>query len=698
VRRNEPEVMSDQELGTRLRQREPARRLHDAALWGGAALALSALLPYDAVDGQLVFTWQLFTELGAAGILAALGSSLLGLTLLVARRWLAPAALAATVLAALLVMVVWTELGSDAEAWGLLAVPDSVGQRSPLLVFALAALGAGLSVVSDPATRRKGQVLLFAASGAMLLFFAWPSRGETPGGALLHLFLDLLRLPDWRRMLGHLLFAFVLIFPLGMGIFAFVHGLRPALRFPWYMLWVPIVGLPAFMLVLVFRRLLLTFGDTSIVTLSCTALLLLALTELLASALAVLAVSQFSRGNAVGVVGFRGLLIAASVAALLITVQVVLARPPEKGIAWSLDAASENGDRVFGERLSAWNTARFNWDAATRNASSARHMVSMQAAARELLEGTATFGNGVSSALRRLTLESRDLDLAGRRWARLVSEVNRANQQARLPYYLDPSVSLEETADGVRRSFNVVGYRIEAVEPVHLAGKPFATLHVKALGDLPGRHGVLGFSRDWQPFALVVSDEVDASAKEFEELARTAEPHCTSGDDAAVPRVRELCQRILRASSEPAGSLRSVIERMTERHELQHQFDGPHLPLAPPLSRRLIGVRESDQDRVNRELSAYLAEMTIAEAQPKFGLVWLLRFGMGGGFSVYPQIATLAFGALLDRELGGSGLLVNGHEIQDAFTELAAEEDSALRTRAKDAWERLFGMTLPSLE
>ena len=145
---------------------------------------------------------------------------------------------------------------------------------------------------------------------------------------------------------------------------------------------------------------------------------------------------------------------------------------------------------------------------------------------------------------------------------------------------------------------------------------------------------------------------------------------------------------------DPAKPQAAVLA-VTERHELQHQIDGPHLPTARAVSRKLAGVGDDDIDRVNRELSAYLSELTAEGAPASLGLIRLLRFALLGR-GVEHWVAILAFEALSGRSMGRGALAAA--ELSRAFSELAALPDEALRARAAEAWSGLFGGTLPSLE
>jgi hypothetical protein len=621
------------------------------------------------------------------------------------------------VLVALTTAALWTRLGSEAAAWGMIAVPDNIGHRSPLMLMSLAATAAGLRLLRNKNTVRPARALLGAAACATLLFFLWPGRADSPLITFGRQLADMTQLPSFFYVLGHLLYSFLLAFPFAMGVLAAYFAVRPTRPVPRALPLLPTFGLSGFLCVLVLRSLLLTLGNTSIIAILGIASVLAAVLELMVTSLEVLTekwvrlVHATTETNAdrpsserlpqpLGQL-LRGSGLTALVLMVLVTPQAVLSQPPGKGVQWNLTQSSTSADEVFGARLTAWGHARLAWDATTRQKSSAATMVKMQAASRELLVSARKVHPELAAALQTLTVEGRDLDLAGLRWARLVADVNATSRKLELPYYADAFVSVRPGKDGMQRLFKVSGYRIEAVERVDVSGKEYATLHVRRLGEAREGHGLLGFSRDRQPFALVVKNEIEEEVAALRELAEGERPNCETEEllESAPARNmvrRETCERSWRVLQEElaAVDLLSVVTDMTERHELQHQIDGPFLPLARGLADRLRGVHEDARDRVNRELSAYLAEMSTNDSRPKLVLLRLLEFGRAGGISTYAQISAMAFSALTTEPLLEKGLDVDGLAVQRRFNELAQLDDERLRQRARNAWQELFRATL----
>jgi hypothetical protein len=397
----------------------------------------------------------------------------------------------------------------------------------------------------------------------------------------------------------------------------------------------------------------------------------------------------------------RAAAFALSVVALVGAAQWALARPPVKGVAWSLSPSTAENDTLFGELLPAWSSARFRWDKQVRHDSSAQAMVEVKGAARDLLTAARAGGSDLGAAVEELTREAGDLDLGGRRWYRLIGDVNEASRRGGLPYYVDPAVTLYQTDDGLRRHFYAYSYRIERVTRFAAGRTELAALHVRQLGSRRDGHQRLGFSRDLQPFALIVLDELEPFDKELTELGSATPPRCT--DRAEVPpdaveglaHCGEALGRVLAASP---GGLLPQLTATTERHELQHQLDGPHLPMASLVLRRLGAYADEAQERVNRELSAYVAELTTEGGSPRLGLIHLARFGLLGRRGTEHHVAVIAFEALSGREVRDRDGRVDRGKLGEVFSELCAEDDAALRGRAARAWRELFGGELPVLE
>ena len=185
-------------------------------------------------------------------------------------------------------MVLAVRVGADAAAWDILPLPDSLTERPAAALAGMAAAGAAVHLLARPHTRAVGRVLLAVALGCVLLAYFWPQRGHTPAATLVSVLLALGRASSLRLVLGSALVLMVLLVPaLCVVTAAMATRLAPRVQ---SRIVAPLVtyALPITLSVLVFRNVLLTFGDARVPALMGTAMLLAALLALLASCAEVL--------------------------------------------------------------------------------------------------------------------------------------------------------------------------------------------------------------------------------------------------------------------------------------------------------------------------------------------------------------------------------------------------------------------------
>jgi hypothetical protein len=261
---------------------------------------------------------------------------------------------------------------------------------------------------------------------------------------------------------------------------------------------------------------------------------------------------------------------------------------------------------------------------------------------------------------------------------------------------------VEKSSQGLLRHLFVTSYRVARVRRFSAAGEVFATLHVESLGDERGDHrlGLLGLSRDLQPFALVALDESREHALEMGRW-RAAEPaRCGETHDPSADRAMKRCGALLAGVASDEAMLQALVAGI-ERHELQHQIDGPLLPVARVVLDKLAGYADEAQERVNRELSAYLAQLTTTgpgvDGGVKSGLVLPLRHALLGDRGTYHHAAVLTLEALAWRSIRSPSGEVDSAAAADAFDALADLGDDELRQRASAAWSRLFDDDLVSV-
>jgi hypothetical protein len=389
--------------------------------------------------------------------------------------------------------------------------------------------------------------------------------------------------------------------------------------------------------------------------------------------------------------------VAAGAIAVLGSVSAWLARPPAKGADWSITPATPKGDAVFGERLLAWTRVRRAWDFATKRAAAgAEQRIALKAAGKELGDAARELDPRVGEALAALTSSSDALDLQGHKWSRLVGDVNAASQAARQPYFLDPDVVVRVADGELQPHFFVYPYQVDELAHYDVDGRPFAALRVRQLGHDRETHFRLGFSRDEEPFALVVLDETERHGRELVELAKqgACRTNFPANGDLHAGFVR--CGELLAAATRGReAELADAVLAGTERHELQHQIDGPHLPLAGPVASLLEGYASESQDRVNREASAFLAELAGEGLVPRAGLLQLAHYLLDreivGG--TYPMTAVVVFEALGSRSIR-RGAAVDPERFWALYGELFELPEAELRARARATWAELFDAPL----
>lgn len=706
-----------------------ASRLRSRARWASVVLMFAALLPYDAIDGSPLFLWDLASELAPAAIVAALAMPLAGLAILIALIMTKRAAsLAAAVLGALLAVAVLRKLGAERSAWDAVSLPESLSARPAGALSALALTAAAANLSFRRHTQKLVPFAVGAAGIAALYYYAWPGRGEAPLVAIGRALAFLPELPDFRYQLGTLMLVSLTLWPLLVTLMGVLLLRAPASKDEGWLSLVANWSFTAWLLLLAYRTLIMSQATVALVGYLGGVAIVTGVVALMSASIGALVEGFFvehgdevplSRSQALaeldaGPDPFTGgaarpaaseraglptrvaCMVAGGAVVVLGAAQAVLARPPEKGTEWTLSERSDGADRVYGELLLDWGRTRRNWDFAVRHESGAQERLDVKASGKDLVKAAKELDPEVGAAFEALTEESDDLDLAGRKFARLVTDLNDATRKAKLPYFVDGSVALQETKEGFRRHFFAFAYRIEGVNRWDVDGRELATLQVRQLGHQRDSHVRLGFSRDADPFALVVLDVTDTSAADF--AATAAMGDCTDQPVFHSELYSGLgkCGELVKAAF--AGQeleMRAAVVAATERHELQHQIDGPHLPLASAVSTRLAGYAPDYQDRVNREVSAFLAEMTAEGFAPRLTLWHLAKYQLSSDQGTYPRTALICFESLVGRSIL-HGHEVDGDKLWEAWRELFGMGDDELRVRAQKTWKELYDAELPT--
>jgi hypothetical protein len=687
--------------------RMSAARLRSRCLLAGLVLMASILIPYEVIGGRGIFVWSVLPELGTAAKIAALSPAIAGLFLfllglrpkgregLVIER---PTSRAIAVLGAFVAVNGVLLVGRDSSAWGVLPLPDSLTTRpAPFLaVFALTA--AGVVLRFHPRARKGGTALLLASLASALVFYLWPSRGEIPAQTIGRAIISVATLSDARFQIGYGMILLFVLAPLVVALLGLAYVARvPSREHPGLAI-LAVWAVPGMMLLFVYRAFITGGAGVQTIATAFFALLILAVVGPLASALEVLAIGVTMRDPEAELLGGASPAVAGAVASALVTgllvTSYVLGRPAPKGVDWKLASATPEWDKVYGELLPRWQVARLVRDSHARSdqGTGAEAQVATKGRARDMLAAIKARpeGKDVLAAMESLASDVDDLELSGRAFGRLVAEANDAARRAELPYYLDPEIRIRTTEQATTRIFHMTPYRVQEVHGWKVGGARFATLLVDAMtGD---HHVHLGFSRDQDPFALVERSEITW----YSERLAKGEETCGHGrDGVSAPNVAR-CDAALKKQKDLLGAgLERAVLSGTERHELQHQIDGPHLVLSSALAEMMAGYADEAQDRANRELSAYVAEMTAKEAPPQLALIHLFPFGMASRGGAEHRVAILLLETLSGKKLRLGAREIEPDAYAEAFEEQVSRPDADLRESARRAWRAHFGAELP---
>jgi len=699
-----------------------AARLRSRARAASVVFLLSLVLPHDVIGSSPQFVWDIAGELSPAALLAALALPLAGLALALGLVFSKRAtSLASITLASLLSVAVVRKLGADRAAWDAIALPDTLSARPVGALLCLSIIAAAANTSFRKHTARATPFLVGGALFAALYYYAWPARGEAPLTLVLRALRTFPELPGFRYQIGSAILVFLALWPLGVTVIGGGLLLRaPARKDESWLALVANWGLPFWLLLLAYRTMIANQATLALVTYLGTVLLVTAAIAVMSAALVAIVegfvvadgdVAPLSQRDVVraarvegdgpvatasvrGVAPRTAALIGAAAVACLGGVQAVLARPPEKAPEWELGPPSLAAEELFGRRLLDWNAARQRWDFGGREASGAAQRLDVKSAGKTLTEDAAKVDPKVGAVFTELVDESDELDLAGRKFARLVAAVNEQNRALKLPYFVDAAVTYRDGEDGQLRHFDAYAYEIEDVRRYEVDGASRAALRVRPLGHNRDGHARLGFSRDADPYALVVLSVTDAAASDLAATAATGD--CIDQAVGHMELYAGLAECGSAVSAAFAGKELDVKEGVllgTERHELQHQIDGPHLPIATGVRSRLEGYTLDYQERVSRETSAFLAELTAEGLAPKLGLWQLAQYQLASETGTYARTALIVMEALAGRSLL-HGYAVDGDAFWRAFQELFAMEDDELRARARRAWKDLFDAEL----
>ncbi|MFO0550665.1 MAG: hypothetical protein U0271_19885 [Polyangiaceae bacterium] len=707
-----------------------ASRLRSRARWAAPILVLTALLPHDYLFDQPLFLWDLFSELHAATKLGYLAVPLAALAIFVGSFVMKRgASLAMLTISGLLSAAILRKVGLDRAAWDLSMIPDPLTDRAGLAIIALACAGASANLAYRDATKRVAPIVAGAGLLAAALFYLFPAHGETPLRMFVRMLRSLPDLPDFRYQTGRFIIAMNTIWPLLMSVASLVViRARPSKDESWFTIvttWTPTLWFG----MLITRAFGLEHASLAVGMHIMLTLALTAAVALLTAAIGVAVEAFFvptgdelatrrkisfddfdddatkekpaASAKSAGLAPARSAMAAGIAMGVLVATSFAIARPPEKALEWTLEKPTTQGDLVFGDLFETWMQHRRGWDLGTRLGSGGEQRSAMREAAKRLVSAAKEIDPKLGAAFDELTAEREDFDARGSKWNRLVRDVNAVSQKLGLPYYLDPAVYMQKEKDNerIKLHFYAYAYKIEDVRRYDVDGAPFGVLRVRFLNRGRGSHAPLGYSEDAQQFALVVLDETEQNGHEVRSAGRMG--FCTDQlvKNEIVYGGIGRCGKLFGAYAEKHDE--EIVDGIltgTERHELQHQIDGPRLSIAPAVLDLMEGYSPTAKDTVNREVSAFLAELTAEGVAPKLGLLQLTQYVLqtdSEKSSLYQMSSVVVFEALTGKNVR-RGSRIDGDRFWEVWEELFTKDDDDLRRLAARTWEEFYGAKLPT--
>jgi hypothetical protein len=640
----------------------PSPGLRPSLRFAGGVVLLAALAPRTSASGSLAWPWQAGIDALPSFDMALCAAALVLLTF----RRSDESALAVRALG--IAGIAFALVAGHAFAGARLGV----GQATPGIASA-GLVGAALHLGRE--RWRVARSLLMLAALAAAVYYVWPTPREGPLALLGRALLPVMRRSSPGQLLSACVLAGFVVSPSVIPAFGWLALSRG--RSARTML-APLVGLHA-MPVLLLPFVTLALGARG----GSTASLVEALAGTTANAAMLVWIGRSTvvaarRSPSVRTLGvarpWRAVGLATFVAALM---TVPWVRAGARVMPWRLAPPTPAADRFFAEALPRWNDAHAARDLYGKN-------VGMESDA--LLREASALDPGLGRSVVELVRAAGQPGGTPARWELAAFRVNEASRVAGLPYYVDPT-EMVVRRDGAHW-LRLDTYRVESATVVRVDERTFRIVELRAL--LPRRTSsrTLGLSRDSEPTAVVMLDAVDRYVGDLKQLAEREPPRCARAR-SANPRQEAALQRcgaLLRTEAR-SSDLTRELRLAVARHELQHQIDGPSPPVVASLARHARHDGLALPPRINREVSAYLAEMASPRGSPRFSLVRLLRLSVIDSRQVDGAAARIVLGLLAGREVDSGGA-------EDAFLALAPLGVDELRRRARDTWRRELGSEL----
>ncbi len=287
-------------------------------------------------------------------------------------------------------------------------------------------------------------------------------------------------------------------------------------------------------------------------------------------------------------------------------------------LSWSLRRASKAERAVFAKQIPDFIVAVARKHARLqRGSASAQAAAEARALRRTTLDAARAIDLRLGERLEDLATVAEHVDRRGALWVDAIIAVNRAIRAAGLPFVLDPHVLLDGAHDPPSQLFYASVYEVQRLRRFAWAERPWVSLWVRQVDRLGFGGDRLGFVRSDEPFALVLSGNIEGHvAERLQSMARLG--RCTFGRlDPSIAAIEERCAQAIHGLLDARGlqgakaldAVEAAQLKGTERHELQHLIDGDTLAIPAALFDLGAGVSDERLLRAAQEASAYLCEL-----------------------------------------------------------------------------------------
>lgn len=675
-----------------------AETLRQRCLWGGLLLLLGACIPYEQVLGTPYFLWQLWWDLPTASQLFAASTPAAGLLIMVLGwRKREPTPLAFGALVLVIAPQIIAPTGRAASSWFAAAPPFGPVAHDLCANLSLAAAATSLSLGGHVARPRTARRWAFFSLLAACLFVALGCGNRD----FFHLLLGALgRAKDASTSFGLGVLLCLQCWPLLVAAVASLSLLVGPWRHGATLGLVATFGYPLCGVVLAMLQGSLGGHPNAGAAQLLNALLLASELALMGAALTTLAwlsVQGPPRTKAEDKARkqFGGwALTAATLLLALFLLHRLESSKHRKGLSWTIGAAPPAATRLFTLTLPHWSARLKRWRPLKKDPThgdSGRWLKRFEPVRKQAEKVDAVLAQRLTALAR----EADDLKAPPRRWYRRVAEANARARELQLPFYLDPRLSFKRSRRGALQKKEIATYRLVESPSFQVDGQLHTVLLVQQLTSHGQNHrsGLLGLSRDHQPFSVVLVDEVSSHADELRRWAVATPPTCGQSNDpktmAALRRCGLHLKQVVATSDEKlvSSQLNQAI-----RHELQHQLDGPTLPMAalrsPPAKRRSRRYRK----QLNREVSAFLAEAGGHLSDAKLALTTLLMLALQQQGGIHQAAAQAIFVELAPR--GHQSGSSRSEVLVATYEALTRQSDTRLRMTIRNSWKRLYGRPL----